>query len=246
MIAVVADAAGYRAAIGELPLSTRRAERPAGAIVVVPGIGWVDGALQAAAAGAAAIVIADPEATSAAEVRRLDGAIGVPVVVERPLLRRDVVDTAIGGREGAPASLLTVDGAAGSARFAVVLRDAVGWLRVLGGGALAVRSAGAGPVLLETHDGTVAALSVAMTARGPGWIRAQALGEVLTDVEVEAGAVLVATSSRAGRLVAPVRFESSERLALRRALAAMEASAQPPDIAEIRADAEIAEECMRA
>ena len=69
----------------------------------------------------------------------------------------------------------------------------------------------------------------------------QALGEVITDVEVEGRAGRLATASAAGRLVAPARFESSERLALRRALAAVAAHTTPTDLDDLAADTDLVE-----
>ncbi|WP_439592898.1 hypothetical protein [Microbacterium sp.] len=239
------DTAGgrYRAAVAELPLTAQLAERAAGAVVVVTGVEWVDAAFAAAEAGAAALIVADPAVAPADDLRRLGQRIVVPVVVERPLLRPDLAAQAVRGRGDDMPRVITVDAVAGAARRAVVVRDAVGWIRALAGDDLDVRSAAGGLALLETSAGIAATLSVAATSRGEGWIRARALGEVRTEVEVTGRDGRLATSSSAGRLRAPGLFESSERLALRRAIEAADSGERSADLAELLADSLLAAEC---
>jgi hypothetical protein len=250
VIAVVATADAYRAAAAELPLSTRLGDRQAGAVIVVAGDpGWVDRVHAAGEAGARAVVVADPVPAPVDEMRLLAQRIGIPVVVERPLLRADAVADARSPRAQAATRhprAIVLDGAASGSRLAVIARDAVGWGRALAGGALTLVSADRGLALLETDAGVAVTLSVVATRRpGRGWVRAQALGEVLIDVEVEGRACSVAVSSVAGRSALPVRYESSERLAVRRAVAAAEADERPGDLIDLLADTEPAEEILR-
>lgn len=251
MIPVLAPAGAFRAAVAELPLSARLGDRPSGAIVVVPGEpGWVHRVRAAEEAGASAVVVADPEFAPAAELRLLSDGIGIPITIERPLLRVDAVADAQAGLEpqGAGRSRsIVVDGAASALRLAAITRDAVGWGRVLAGQPPALVSADRGLALLDTGAGVAVALSVVSTRRpGRGWLRAQALGEVLIDAEVEGRSCTVAVSTAAGRVILPTRFESSERLAVRRAVAALEADDRPADLADLLTDSEPVEEILRA
>jgi hypothetical protein len=258
VIAVVAQTEAYRAAVAELPLRTRLGDRAADAVVVVPGeTGWVHRALVAAESGARAIVVADPEPAPVAELRQLAERIRVPLVIERPLLRTDAAHDATDAAartDGAPRSrAIVLDGGAPAARLHVVARDAIGWGRVLAGQAPVLRSAARGLALLEGPDGIALTLSVVATRRpGRGWIRAQVLGEVLTDVDVEGRSCRIAASTVDGQTIAPTRFESSERLAVRRAIEALEAGAaieadeRPGDLADLISDTEPVEQILRS
>ena len=246
MIDVHAPAGRFREALAELPLSARPADRADGALVVVPGhAGWIDASLAAVSAGAIALVIADPAAVPAADLRRLAGT-RIPIIIERALLRADVSADAVVARtaalDGVPPRVLVADVAASRAGLSAATRDAVGWLRILAGEALTTVAADEGLALLETSGGISATLTAVATARhDPGRIRVQALGEVITDVEVEGRTARLATASPAGRLVAPTRFESSERLALRRAVTAVAAQTTPTDLSDLLADTELVE-----
>ena len=251
MIDVHAPAGRFREALAELPLSARPADRVNGAVVVVPGhAGWVDAALAAVSAGAIALVIADPAAVPAADLRRLAGT-RIPIIIERVLLRADVSADAVAARTaalgGVPPRVLVADVAASRAWLSAATRDAVGWLRILAGDALTTVAADDGMALLETSGGISATLTaVVMTRHDAGRIRVQALGEVITDVEVEGRTAGLVTTSPAGRLIAPSRFESSERLALRRAVEALAAQTAPTDLADLLADTELVERIQRS
>ncbi|SDG59676.1 hypothetical protein [Microbacterium pygmaeum] len=242
-VEVVAEDASYLTAIAELPLSARRSRHVEGAVAVLSGDpGWVEAAQRAAIDGAVAVVIAAPAAAPSLQLRRLVDAATIPMIVQRPLLRPDVVQTAVTARAGAEPRLLTVDGAAPGAHKAVAVRDALGWLRSLSGERLTSRAGGDGLALLETRGGLAATLSVATADRSArSWLRVQVLGEVVTEVEVEEGRTQVTTLSSAGRLTAPTLFESAERLTLRRALRALSESSSPPDLADLLADCELAD-----
>lgn len=243
VVGVVDPTGRYHAAVAELPLSTRSAERVPGALVVIPGTaGWTDAALAASETGAAALVVAEPEFVPAAELRSLAQGLHIPLIIERPLLRADVAKDAIDRRAGESPRVLAVDGGAGAAGLLSVTRDAVGWLRVLAGGGLAVASSDGALALLQTEAGIAGTLTVTVTARpGPGWIRAHALGETITDVEIDGRAARVTTASAVGRLTSPTRFESSERLALRRAVAVLADRDRSDDLGELLADTDLVE-----
>ncbi|BDV31964.1 hypothetical protein [Microbacterium terricola] len=244
MTAVFAPPGAYRTAVAELPLSAQLADTPAGSIVVVPGrTGWVDAALAAVAAGAAAVIVAAPAFAVAADIRRMQAGAKVPVVVERPHLRTDSTFDAAAGRSidgGSTAPrLLVADGGAPRGLVPIVAREALGWLRVLSGGRLALASADGAFALLETADGTAATLSIVVTSTpGGGSFCVRAIGEVLTEVEVDERRTRVSTSTTRGTLSAPDRYESSARLAVRRALAAVE-SGPTDDLGELLADTEL-------
>ncbi len=249
MTGVLAPVGRYRAALAELPMSTRLVHHASGAIVVVPGVpGWVDTVLATATAGAVAVVVAEPAFVPSAELRRLERASTIPVVVERPLLRPDVILDARTARTGEPAPrIVAADGAARGSKLAIVARDAVGWLRVLTGEELAFVAADGALALFETLAGIAATMSVVVTERpGDGWIRAQALGETIIEVEVEGHGSRVTSATAAGRLTAPVRFESSERLAMRRALSSSATGDWPDDLGELAADTELVERTLLA
>lgn len=249
MIDILAPAGPYRAAVAELPLSARLIDAAANAIVVVPGGGrWVDVVREAAETGALAVVVADPELVPAADVRDLAERTRIPVIVERPLLRMDVAADARathgGGERWAAPHALVLEGGASEARLGVVARDAVGWARVLTGSAPTLLAADRGLAVMD-GAGVPVSVSVVTTRRpGGGWIRAQALGVVVTDVEIEGRVFRVSSSSAAGRLILPTRFESSERLALRRALSAVAAGDVSGDLAELAADTALAESIL--
>jgi hypothetical protein len=247
MTGVFTRDARFRAALAELPLTAGPADEVFDAVVVVPGGGgWVEAATATAAAGAAALVVAHPAFVPADALRRLARDVGIPVVVERALLRPDVADDAAAGRSGSAPRMLIADGAASAAQVPVVAREAVGWLRALAAAEVRMVATAGHLAMLETDAGVPATLSVVATSRaGGGWIHVQALGEVSSDVEVEKDAAQVVTATAAGRLIAPPRFESSARLALRRAIAAAGIGADVDDLRRLAEDTELVER-MRA
>jgi hypothetical protein len=250
MTGVRAAAGRFREALAELPLSTRSVEGVGGAIVVVPGDGgWVDAAFDAASAGAVAVIVDRPAFAPAEDLRRLQEAVGVPMVIDRALLRPDSTADAAAGRltDGGWAAprLLVADGNAPPGLFPVVAREAVGWLRILAGDDLELVAADGELALLETPGGIAATLSVVATLRsGGGSIRVHALGEVRTEIEVGRDHVRVRTSTVGGSMTAPDRFESSARVAVRRALTALDAGHLPNDLSELAADAALVEQIL--
>lgn len=250
MTDVQAPAGRYPAAVAELPLSARPVDHPRGAVVVVPGAaGWVDAALAAVSAGALALVVSWPDFAPAHDIRRLTRELAVPVVVERALLRTDCAADAAAGRStgvaGSTPRVVVADASAPRGLVPVVAREAVGWLRVLTGADLAFVDGDGALALWETSTGTPATLSVVATDRpGGGSIRAHALGEVLTEIEVEGDRTRVVTSTARGHVKAPSRFESTARLALRRVLAALVSGEQPADLGELAVDTALIEQML--
>jgi hypothetical protein len=247
-VPVLSGLAGYQAAIAELPLHTREAQDAAGAVVVIAGDApWGDGVRRAAAAGARAVIVSRPAAVPAADIRALRAELGsLPIIVERLLLRSDAASDVAAARAVTGSSevrLIVVDAAAPVAEAGVVLRDAIAWARVLSGGALAWHAASGGLALSDGREsGDVpVALSVIEVDAGASWIRAQALGEVRSELGATAGRAVISTTGEHGAVVAPTRFETPQRLALRRAIAALESGEEPPDLEELATDAALAE-----
>ena len=248
-IPVLCGRAGYQAAVAELPLRTRQTRDAAEAIVVVQGEGnWSDRVRNAAGAGARAVIVSCPAVAPAAEVHRLRADVGrLPVIVERALFRSDASSDVAAGRAVIGSSdvrLVAVDGAALPAELGTVLQDAIAWARVLAGGALAWHAASVGLALSNgTGSGDVpVALNVVQIAAGGSWIRAHALAEVRSELEATAERTVVITTGEHGAVVAPARFETPQRLALRRAIHALEGGDEPLDLAELAADAALAEQ----
>ena len=67
---------------------------------------------------------------------------------------------------------------------------------------------------------------------------------MLTEIEVEHDRTRVRTSTARGSLSAPGRFESSARLAVRRALAALDAGDRPDDLRRLAADTALVERML--
>ena len=238
----------YRAAVAELPVSAASSESPRGSVVVVPGAGgWWDRALAARAEGAAAIVIADPQDLPHEAREALRTLTDIPIIVERPRLRPDLVDDAIQGRAGIPASIIAVECAAPASELNPVIRDGFGWARVFAGGPLSIlagsATAQARVALLEPRERragpavTLAGNAEAGSGSG-GLLRVLALGEVRSEVSVDqaAGLVRLETCTEEGALVAPRRFEASARLALRRAFEACSTGGAVTDVEDFLDD----------
>lgn len=256
MIGVHATLPRYRTATAELPLSTRTVEAATGAIVVVDGSrGWPERCRRALQAGAVALVVADPTTVDDASLAALDQATGrTPILLDRPRLRPDLVadavsETSVSEKNGQhPARHVTADAVAPASELPDVLRDAIGWLRLLAGGDLELRAAASSPhgmlALLEEPVSTRAASVTASVLIGSGGarLRALAVGESRVEVELDAASdvatVEIATGD--GVLRRPRRRESSERQALHRALAALAAQTPPTDLRDFRHDAALA------
>lgn len=246
---VLAALPSYVAAVAELPLSAVLTDAVGGAVVIVPGSGdWWQAMLAAGAGGAAAVVIADPDVLPREAFEPHPWPAALPVIVERPRLRPDVVADAVRARRGSPARIVTVECAAPAACLDSVIRDGLGWARSLVQGPLTLRSGTAAAqgriALLDSAgpDGGSIPITLAGTAAGGfhtgGLLQLLALGEVRTEVTVDqpAGLTRLETSTEDGTLRAPERYESSARLAVRRALAAVSSGQPVPDLDELLED----------
>lgn len=242
----------YRGAIGELPETTTAASSPQGAIVVVDGAGaWWDDCLRAAASGAVGIVVSAP---GPAPTSALDRLTGLPIVLERPLVRADVAsDLASDLADGRPAaSALVVECHAPRPALAGALRDALAWAAVFAAAPLKLHTAtfsGArGMALIDVGDEASVALVVGASAGAPrsGRLRVTSLGETRRELEVDGGETRFAVTDAASRRLAPTRFERPERLALRRLAAAVEAGVIPDDLAGYARDSALAEAILRS
>ena len=232
-VPVVAELPEYAVAVAGLPLSTERVDRAAGAIVVVDGATrWWDAAASALEAGAAAVLVAEPQEVPLERVARLAGLAaksGVPILVHRARLRDDLVAVALEQRAGSAPRVVVAECRATARDLPAMVRDAVGWTRALADERLAVAAASFGPAsgtaLLRARAGgrVIGSLIVGTTIGEATVLRVQALGEATTELEIDAplGRTELATSTVRGRLVAPTRFEAGERAALRRAVEAV-------------------------
>ncbi len=245
MIGVCTSLASYGAAIVELPQSARPSRELGGSIVVIEGHeGWFERAVSAVEAGAAGLVVADPAVEDCVLSGDADSRLRrVPVALDRDLLRADVAADA--ARE-AGASVLTATCAAPSEAFGRTVCDAVGWLRILAGSSLrvnAVKGRGGGVILAAETGGGPAGLMARVLVEGAAVprLRVSAIGEVRTDVSAaSASATVLKTDDERGTVIAPARFESRERLALRRVIAAVTCGSPLTDLAEFASDAAIA------
>lgn len=239
----------YIAAVAELPASAALAPAMNGAVAVVPGSGdWWQGLLAARAGGAAAVVLACPGALPPGALAAHPWPRDVPVIVERPRLRPDVVADALRGRSGSQALMVAVECAAPAAGLDAVIRDGFGWARSLAPGPLTlpacIATAQGGMALLESDggDGRPVHLTLVGTPVGGlhpgGLLKVLALGEVRTELTVDepAGFTRLETATADGALRAPERFESSARLALRRAIQACASGDPVPDLDELLGD----------
>ncbi len=228
--AVYSSDGPYIAAIAELPLSAYRSSRVAGSIVVLSGgVGWSNHLAGAVTDGALEIVVSDPHTDDADEIfAALASLPEVSIVVDRPLLRSDLVDDVRQFGTSAPI-LVQVECSGSGAEFATVARDALGWARVLAGGQPELTSS------RSTPRGFSALLTVPASVRSPQiyvtvlatrrqgtapWIRAVALGTERIEVTIDLArrSAIVARAAESGRTVQPTRWESAERVVLRRAL----------------------------
>ena len=246
---VVPALPAYTAAVAELPVSAVLTEDLRGAVAVVPGTGdWWEGLLAARAGGALAVVLADPAVLPRGTVESERWPGDIPVIVERPRLRPDVVSDAIQARGGSPARIITVECAAPAAGVGALIRDGFGWMRSLAGGSLALQSSVATAhsriALLNSGEYTGGAVPATLSATaigGPhdgGLLQVLVLGEVRTEVTFDqpAGLVRVESFTGEGAFRAPVRYESSARLALRRAIGACLSDRPATELEELLQD----------
>lgn len=259
-VGVCTASPSYLTAAAGLPLSAVLASDVRGAVAVIPGSGnWWQGLLAARDQGAAAVVIADPKMLpgESLDARSWQGpAADIPVVVERPRLRPDLVSDSVGARRGRPARIITVECAAPVAGLDEVIRDGVGWVRSLAQGPVALvagRSTAQGRMALldaaAAEGGSRPATLLGTVLSGPdggGLLQVLALGEVRTELVLDepAGLVRLETSTADGTMRAPQRYESSPRLALRRAIEALSLGESVADLEELMEDMSLARELL--
>lgn len=236
---ITTELAAYRAAAAELPLSASLGAEPAGAVVVVPGLAAVRWAI---AQGAAAVVVADVSSATSAEAAEVTGA-RVPIVLARPRLRADESDS-VSARAEQPRHVVA-DVVATPPERAAAVADAAGWIRILTGGVPTVRAVDpVGLALLDGPRGEAITLTVASpSARSRGAsLRVEALGEARVTIAADGtgGDLNVTMTTSAGALRAPRRWETTERHALRRALAALNGG-PVTDLGDLAADLRVAE-----
>ncbi|QIG39194.1 hypothetical protein G5T42_06600 [Microbacterium sp. 4R-513] len=239
----------YRGAIAELPATAAVAASPEGAVVVLDGAGrWWNDVGGALSAGAVAVVVSRPRAAPA-EV--LAAVADLPIVLERPLVRPDLASEVVEARSAArPPSAIVVECHAPAPALEAALAEALGWSRLFAGEQLEVQSArftgGRGMALIEAGGAASVSLVVATSTGAPpdGRLRVTALGETLLELEIEDQDVRFAATDASSRRIWPTRFESPQRLALRRA-AAVQTGQAPPDVAEFARDRTLAEAILR-
>lgn len=256
---VFTQSPSYIAAVAGLPVSTALAGSARGAVVVVPGAGdWWRGLLSARHQGAVAVVLECPGilARGSFDAGAWPGAwrADIPVVVERPRLRPDVVSDVLRAGQRSRTRIITVECAAPAAELDGVVRDGLGWIRSLVRGPVIFRAGNStGPgrmALLESpssNGGSTSATLLGTVLDGPdagAHVRVLALGEVRTEVVVDlpAGLVRAGTSTTDGTLEHPLRYESSARLALRRAVEAAASGEAVSDFGELLQDMLLARE----
>ena len=251
---VRSDLDAYRIAVAELPESAVASLGMEGAVTVVSGgDAWWSVASDAIAAGAAAVVVARPAVAPSEALDALASLAGAtPVVVERPLLRADVVAAVGASIQKLPApGAIAVECHAPARTLSPALRDAIGWARVIAGAPLA-------PVTAESWDGRVLALlesaqgaSVSIVAAAQpgapslGRVRITSIAQTRVEVDADLDAVVCVTDA-AGRSILPALFESPERVALRRAIAAVRTPESLSDLADLRHDTALAAALLSA
>ncbi|WP_022877573.1 hypothetical protein [Microbacterium sp. B19] len=231
------DLAAYRAAVAELAPLVRLADADqTGVLRVVDGRGaWWDRLERLT--DALGVVVDEPHPAPASAHERLR-ALDAPVVVARRRLRADVVASLV----PTPAAHVVVDAWGAASEAAVLLRDAVGWGRVLAGGPLDVVAHDATPTadLLALVRGAVG-VSVTRASGGSGVgdaLTAVALGPRRLEVRIDSAAatIHVETDGVEGRSIAAPKREAAERVALRRLRDAVDTGARGSDLAELAHD----------
>ncbi|MFB7883291.1 hypothetical protein [Microbacterium sp. NPDC056057] len=248
------DLDAYRIAVAELPGSAIASPDVKGAIAVVPGDdGWWVAASDAIAAGAAAVVVAQPAVGPIEALDALASLAGAtPVIVERPLFPADMVAAVGASIESLPApGALVVECHAPARTLGPALRDAIGWARVIAGTPLAPRTTeswgGRVLALLESEQGSAVSIVSAVQPGAPRLGRVRITSIAPTRVEIDADLDTVAcVTDAAGRGILPALFESSERVALRRAISAVRTAERPPDLADLRHDTGLAAALLSA
>jgi len=233
---VATDLAPYRAAIAELAPLVRLADaEEAGILRIVDGRGaWWDRVERLT--DTVGVVVDEPQPAPASAHERLR-ALGVPIIVSRRRLRADVVATVA----AVSTAHVVVDAWGAPSEAAPLLRDAVGWARVLAGGPLELLAQAETPTadILALAQGGLG-VSVTRTVGGSGvgdTLTAVALGSHRVEVRADSAAMIeVARDDVDGRRLAAPRRESAERVALRRLRDAVRAGVRPADLDELAHD----------
>jgi hypothetical protein len=247
---VVATAPEFRVAVAGLPDRAEAVSSPKGAVVVVGGrAAWWDAAERAAAGGARAVLVADPERAPIDAIDAIAAGLEIPLLLHRPRLREDLVARALEARGGMLPRVIVAECRAGSDELHGLVRDAIGWTRLLAGGPLHLVAAGGAALLRPTKAaspvGTV--LSTVTTVRG-AVLRIRGLGETTTELELDdpLGRCELSTSTATGRTVAPALHESASRASLRRALDAAASGDGVDDLGRLRHDERLAADVASA
>ena len=246
----------YISAIAELAGGARRSDQLEGAIAVVPGDrGWGERVRDAIDGGAAGVVLRDPRTESSDELAAARQARRkVPMIVERPRLRWDIGGDAKNLVGDAKLAFVQVQCSAAPDDIHAVVADAVGWAATLAGGPLLHRASratvrGMGAVLDRDVSPDVClpvAVLVCLGDRSIPWIRALAVGVDRTEVVVDAAtwSASVERTARDGRFTPATRYETSERLALRRMLDALDVRDTPADLDNLARDSSLARQIL--
>ena len=240
----------YRVAAAELPRSVRLTSDPSGAVAAVGGERWTDAVEQIVRAGAEAVVVRRPGAARREDLARL-AELGIPIVLDRPLARADALLAAHAAIDGAPPfATVVVECHAPTRALRDALRDAVAWTRVLVGGAVRATSPssegmspGGGALALLQAPGGVAVSLLAATSPGSpplGRVRATGLGETLVEFDGDEQQLRIVVGDATGHRVLPRLFEAPERVALRRATAALTGGEVPNDLEDFAHDEALA------
>ncbi|WZH38366.1 MAG: hypothetical protein PIR02_06770 [Microbacterium enclense] len=228
------DIPAYRAAVAELAPLVRLGGGADAVRVVAGGGAWWEHLTDAVA------FVVDEPAPASVEVHERLARLTTPVAIVRRRVRPDIVADA--GAETIIPRHIVVDAWGGRTDATALLRDALGWARVLAGGPVSVvdraDTTTATTIALCGPDGVGASVTRAIGGGVGGALVATALGPRRLDVRVDSASPLaeVAFDDEDGRRIRPVRRESPERLALRRILDAVDVGAVVSDLAELAAD----------
>lgn len=252
MIGVTTQLAAYRVAVAELPSRLRLRERDVQIVVVSADAAGVASAARAIEEGAQAIVVDRPGVGTGDLVALRD--TGAPIVLARAGLRDDVARDARTPGAGADAAprAVTVQTLAARGALGDALLDAIGWGRTLTGGEITLRSAHgtADAALADLVGGSGVGVGVIASERlgagGSARLRATAIGAHRVDVVSVGARVTVSRSTPAGELVLPRRWESPERLAVRRAIGVLTEGTAPSDVDEWTHDLALVRRIMTA
>ncbi len=248
-VPVWSDDPAFRAAAAQLANRVRPVAEPRDAVWVIAAEGPLARADAAAAGGARAVILTGSGAVSSAVLDVLAGS-GLPVIVHRPRLRADEAGDAAG--DPGRLRLVVADVFSGTPEFRSATIDAIGWIRVLLGGPIVLRTArrSAGGAVASFEGPGAAPASLLATrwdapTRASIRVRGVAPTAVEVDIDDAAGVRSIRSSDAKGEVARPARRESGARLSLRRALDALD-GAHPGDLNELLHDRRLAEDVLAA